>query len=54
MIDRRTEGILVARGIEPDLYKVSLRCADISINDIQEERLGINNINIRLMDSICI
>ena len=52
MIDTRTKGILVARGIEPDLYKVSIRCGDISINDITEERLGINNINIRLMDMI--
>lgn len=52
MIDKRTEGILKARGIEPDLYSVSTRCADISINDVKEDRLGINNINIRLMDMI--
>ena len=51
-IDRRTQSILEARGIKADLYDVSRRCCDISINDIKEERLGINNINIRLMDMI--
>ena len=52
MIDKRTEGILIARGIEPDLFKVSSKCANISINDIVEDRLGINNANLRLMDLI--
>ena len=52
MIDKRTEGILTARGIEPDLYKVSTKCASISINDVNEDRLGINNTNLRLMDLV--
>ena len=52
MIDKRTEGILVSRGIEPDLYKVSIKCINISINDINEERLSINNANLRLMDLV--
>ena len=52
MIDKRTEEILIARGIEPDLYKVSVKCANISINDVNEERLSINNTNLRLMDLV--
>ena len=52
LIDKRTEEILQARGIEPNLYDVTLRCANVCINDIEEERLSINNTNIRLMDLI--
>lgn len=51
-IDKRTEEILVARGIDPDMYTVALKCADLCINDVTEERLGIDNVNIRLMDLI--
>lgn len=51
-IDKRTEEILVARGIDPDMYIVALKCADLCINDVTEERLGIDNVNIRLMDLI--
>lgn len=51
-IDKRTEEILIARGIKPDMYEVAIRCGNICINDINENRLGINNINIRLMDLI--
>lgn len=51
-IDKRTEEILKARGIDPDMYTVAIKCADLCINDTDEERLGINNVNIRLMDLI--
>ena len=51
-IDKRTEDILRARGIDPDMYTVAIKCADLCINDVDEQRLGINNVNIRLMDLI--
>ena len=52
MIDARTENLLKSRGIEPDLYTVSKVCGALSITDAKETRLGINNINIRIMDLI--
>ena len=52
LIDKRTEEILQARGINSDIYDVTLKCANVCINDIEEERLSINNTNIRLMDLI--
>lgn len=52
MIDIRIANILQQRSIKPDLYNVSKLCAKFSINNVEEDKLGISNVYLRLMDLI--
>ena len=51
-IDGRTASLLKTRQIDPDIYNVSKLCSKFSITDIEEDKLGINSVYIRLMDMI--
>lgn len=51
-MDARTASLFRSRQIDPDLYNVSKMCFKFSITDIEEDKLGINNVYIRLMDMI--
>ena len=52
MVDTNAAELLKARGINADLYNIITICSNLAINEIKEDKMGIKNIVIRLMDLI--